>query len=358
VTTEPAPAQLEPIVDDVQVASLPQGARLSTDIEELTLNRPIRDATASLLQRLGPAFVYQRHRQFLWAGARVARNLGAPLVLEWNNSEFWVREHYPNGRRTERLLNPIADQMERYMLRVADLTAAVSQPAAEMALRAGAHPDRVIVVPNGVNVTEIGSLADDAGRPNPAGEALIGWVGAFCQWHGTEVLVRSLEHLPPTARLLLIGDGERRAACEAIAREIGVSDRVELPGAMAHDQAIQRLGQCDVLVSPHVEIPGHRFFGSPTKLFEYMAIGRPIVASRLEQLGEVLEDGTTARLVAPGDDRQLALAIAQVLSLPDRGRALGLAARRAAHCHSWDERARSIFDRMSSPPGHTRVSAR
>ena len=115
---------------------------------------------------------------------------------------------------------------------------------------------------------------------------------------------------------------------------------------MPHDEAIRRLAECDVLVSPHVEIPNQRFFGSPTKLFEYMAIGRPIVASRLEQLGDVLEDGATARLVTPGDERELALAIDQVLGSPDRGQALGRAARREAERHTWDRRARAIMDRL------------
>src|ERR1700761_1310091 len=90
VTTEPPPAQLAPVLDDVQVVSpLPPGARLTTDLEAVTWNRPIRDAAISLGRRLGPLLVYQRHRQLLWAGAHVARALCAPLILEWNNSEVW-----------------------------------------------------------------------------------------------------------------------------------------------------------------------------------------------------------------------------------------------------------------------------
>ena len=352
VTTEPPPSQLAPVLDELVVASaLPRGARLTTDTEELTMNRPLGQAALSLARQFGPSLIYQRHRNFCWSGAWVAREARAPLVLEWNNSELWVRETYSQGRRSERLLTPVLDQMERYMLQVADITAAVSGPAADMALAAGADPDRVVVVPNGVNVQEIMHVADEAGTTNPRQEPLIGWVGAFCQWHGTEVLVRSLRLLSPSVRLLLIGDGERRPACESIARELGISDRVELTGVLPHGEAIRRLAQCDVLVSPHVEIPNQRFFGSPTKLFEYMAIGRPIVASRLEQLGEVLEDGVTARLVPPGDERQLALAIEHVLSLPDRGQALGLAARLEADRHSWDQRARLIFDRLRLSPG-------
>ena len=345
VTTEPPPAQIAPVLDDVEVVSpLPPGARLTTDIEGLALNRVIRDAATSLGRGLGPSIVYQRHRQLLWAGAHVSRTICAPLILEWNNSEVWFRATY-DTRRIGKLVTPIVQDVERYMLRAADLTAAVSSPAADMAVAAGADAERVAVVPNGVDIAEIDRQVRATGG-GTAGQAVIGWVGAFCQWHGTEVLVRALSLLSSDARVLMIGDGERRATCEMIARDLGVADRLELTGPLPHSEAIRRLAECDVLVSPHVEIPNQRFFGSPTKLFEYMAIGRPIVASRLEQLGDVLQDGATARLVTPGDERELALAIDQVLGTPDRGQALGRAARREAERHTWDRRARAIMDRL------------
>jgi glycosyltransferase involved in cell wall biosynthesis len=358
VTTEPPPPQLTPLLDElVVIAPLPRGARVNVDTEELAMNRRLEQAASALAQRLRPAFIYQRHRQFLWAGAEVARDCGVPLVLEFNNSEAWVRQHHYGGVRLGRLLNPTVAGIERYVLAHAELTAAVSDLVAEQAVAWGADPARVAVVPNGVDVDEISELVDESGGPAPGQAPLIGWVGAFCQWHGTEVLVRAIPHLGSDARLLLIGDGERRAACEAIAQELGVADRVQLPGALPHDEVIRRLARCDVVASPHVDMPNQRFFGSPTKLFEYMAIGRPIVASRLEQLGDVLEDGVTARLVTPGDELELAEAITQVLDSEDRGQKLALAARRVADGHGWDDRARSIVDRLHIAPRVVNVPA-
>jgi glycosyltransferase involved in cell wall biosynthesis len=113
--------------------------------------------------------------------------------------------------------------------------------------------------------------------------------------------------------------------------------------------ALQTLARCDILVSPHTPLPNQRFFGSPTKLFEYMALGRPIVASRLGQIGEILEDRVSARLVTPGDVDELAHAILDVLRLPDRGRHLGEAAQReAASNHTWEERARRLLMRLGT----------
>jgi glycosyltransferase involved in cell wall biosynthesis len=209
-----------------------------------------------------------------------------------------------------------------------------------MALALGAHPGRVRVVPNGVAVDEI---------PAPCyreanGHATVGWVGSFGAWHGAEVAVRAMSRLPAEVRLVMIGDGPGRESCRTLATDLGVDDRIEWTGAVPHELAVDRLGACDVLVSPHVGQGDRPFFGSPTKIFEYMAVGRPIVASRLEQIGEILEDGRTARLVEPGDPDDLAAAVAGVLASADRGRALGLAARReAAERHRWDQRAAAIL---------------
>jgi glycosyltransferase involved in cell wall biosynthesis len=105
----------------------------------------------------------------------------------------------------------------------------------------------------------------------------------------------------------------------------------------------------DILAAPHVpNADGTRFFGSPTKLFEYMAMGRAIVASRLEQIGEVLEDGRTAVLVPPADEAALARAIVELAGDPGRRAGLGAAARRRAlEKHTWQAHVGGILDALA-----------
>ena len=108
----------------------------------------------------------------------------------------------------------------------------------------------------------------------------------------SEVLAQAITQIPTDSalRFLLIGSGALRARVEEILREAGAGDRVLMPGAVAHDRVPTLLDACDILVSPHVPLDaGAEFFGSPTKLFEYMAMGKGIVASRLGQIGEVLQ---------------------------------------------------------------------
>ena len=128
------------------------------------------------------------------------------------------------------------------------------------------------------------------------------------------------------------------------------SGRVIFAGTVEHDSVPAFLDACDILVAPHVPLAdGSEFFGSPTKIFEYMAMGKAIVASRLGQIGEVLTDNETALLVTPGGVDEMAGAIVRLVE-SDRLRArLGENARRAAvEEHTWTHNAQRVLDAYES----------
>jgi glycosyltransferase involved in cell wall biosynthesis len=159
----------------------------------------------------------------------------------------------------------------------------------------------------------------------------------------TEAFALVTEHAP-AARLLLVGDGVERPAVEQILARHKLAERAILTGKVPGGQVPDFLDACDVLASPHVSLPGgEEFFGSPTKLFEYMAAARPIVASRLGQIGDVLDDGHTALLVSPGSVEDLARAILRLLTDATLSDRLARAARHTAIArHSWDRSATEI----------------
>ena len=169
------------------------------------------------------------------------------------------------------------------------------------------------------------------------------WVfaGSFSLWHGIAILqqaiIQLLSNPPCRLRFLLMGNGLLHAEMRLALAAYENMGEVVFTGTLPSDKVADYLDACDVLVSPHIPMPdGSRFFGSPTKIFEYMAMGKGIVASRLEQIAEVLEHGETAWLVTPGDVNELAEAIALLALNPAKRKALGEAARRAAvERHSW-----------------------
>jgi len=295
-----------------------------------------------------PGLIYHRFDEGSVAGILLSRALGVPLILEYNGSGVWIAEHWDRPLPHRRTFVAI----ERANLRQAHLIVTVSKVLREELLAKGVESHRILVCPNGVDADRFHPGRDGAPvrhRLGLEGRTVVGFLGTFGPWHGATTLARAArtvleEH--PSAAFLFLGDGPERAqAQEILQREPGRS-RCLFPGLVPQEEAADYLAACDLLVSPHVPNPdGSRFFGSPTKLFEYMAMGKGIVASRLEQIGEVLQDGESALLVPPGDAASLATALGRLFRDPALSARLGAAARAAAvGRHTWDKNARDILD--------------
>lgn len=292
------------------------------------------------------AFIYQRYSLNNLAGVILAKRLRLPLVLEANASEAkWRRDFgtlkYPN----------LAFACERFILERADLVAAVSQNAADDLLASGGNPDRVRVVPNGVNVAR---FTDAEPMPLPAGFAdnfTVCFVGLFYPWHGVRFLAEAfgLFHArQPDSRLLLVGDGEELPAAKAVLARHGALKATHFAGLVSRSDAPRFMSAADVLVSPHADID--HFIGSPIKVFEYMASGRAIVATRVGQIPEVLSHGRSALLVPAEDPEAMAEAMQRLHSDSGlRARLGGEARRQAAALHSWDARLAAILDGADHP---------
>ena len=310
----------------------------------------VRAAAAS-----GADFVYQRYSLGSVAGLELAARLGVPLVQEFNGSEIWVERNWGSGRL--RLEGDFA-ALERRNLLDASLIVVVSEVLKQQVIAQGVPAERVLVNPNGVDVER---LARFRGRPAAAWRReldridapTVGFIGTFGLWHGVKVLpaiVDALRERRPDARWVVIGDGGLRAEVEQELGDRGAGELVEITGLVDHDLALALLAGCDVCVSPHVPNPdGTPFFGSPTKLFEYMGLGKPIVASALEQIAEVVEHERTGLLSPPGDARAAAKQITRLLDDPELRSRLGDAALEEARAtYSWAAHTHRILDALEA----------
>jgi len=303
-----------------------------------------------------PAFVYQRYSLNNFTGLRVARRLGIPLVLEYNGSEIWMSRHWGRPLKYERL----SARIEWLNLRGADLVVVVSRAMRDEVAGQGAERARVLVNPNGVDPARYSPAIDGTAvrsKYGLRGRTVVGFIGTFGPWHGADVLARAYVRLrasnPKLAadvRLLMIGTGATMAGVRKILSDGGAMDATVFAGLVPQEEGAQYLAACDVLVSPHVPNPdGTPFFGSPTKLFEYMAMGKGIVASKLDQIGEVLEHNKTALLVPPGDVEALAAAIARLIGDRTLRECLGAEARRVVlDRHTWREHTRRMIERLKA----------
>ncbi len=348
VLLSPSPLAAPPAVTHL---ALPRSGRFA-DFPGLAPLAASCDAVAAACQALSGrrvGFVYHRNIAFDIAGAGLARALGVPLVLEYNGAEGWMARHWGGGRLAHAAL---ADRAEAANLAAADVVAVVSRALAEELAGRGVAADKIVVAPNGVDAARFSPAIDGAAVRARLGLSgtVVGFSGSFGRWHGAELLAAAFARLAPRrtdATLLMIGDGETRAAAERLLAEAALSGRARFTGAVAPDDMPAHLAACDVLVSPQLPNPdGTPFFGSPTKLVEYMAMGRAVVASRLGQMTETVADGETGLLVTPADPAALAAALDRLAADAALRARLGAAARAEAERRSWRGHVERILAKL------------
>jgi len=224
----------------------------------------------------------------------------------------------------------------------------------------GIPENKILVNPNGVDPDRYSPDIDGLAVRKQfvlSGKVVIGFIGTFGPWHGAKTLAdafcRLLQSFPEyknSVRLLMIGDGPTMPKVRAILANRAADMEWVLTGSVPQDDGPRYLAAADILVAPHVPNPdGSEFFGSPTKLFEYMAMGRGIVASNLNQIGEVLRNRTTALLVKPGDSQELMHALKALIDDPGYARSLGIAARKEVLAnYTWDDNVRRTLAALDS----------
>src|SRR6266851_2020362 len=299
------------------------------------------------IERVPVDLIYQRYGRFTWAGVENSLRTGAPLFLEYNGSEVWIGKHWDMSG-----MIPLLERFERLNLDAAARIFVVSEVERRNLLGAGIADEKIVVNPNGVD-TE--TFRPDIGGANvrrelgvQEDEVVAGFVGTFGPWHGVLTLAEAMALLPDDCgvRFLLVGAGRLRDEVERMVRSAGKAERVIFAGHVEHERVPALLDACDILLSPHVPLEdGSEFFGSPTKLFEYMSMGKGIIASRLGQIGDVLANEETALLVEPGDAGQLADAILCLGRSRELRESLGAAARRVAvERHTWKHNAAHVLE--------------
>jgi glycosyltransferase involved in cell wall biosynthesis len=307
-------------------------------------NLGLRAALARRHQQRAFDLIYERYSLWSHAALGFARRRALPYVLEVNSPLVVEQSTYRQLAKRE-----TARRIERYLFSAASRVVAVSAEVAAYVCDNGGDSSRVLVAVNGVDL----SLYRDVLPTGAPGERFtVGFLGSLKAWHGLDVLLDALAHLVATDEryhLRVIGDGPERAALLAGIDRRGLGQHVTLVGQVAREQVPEHLRDVDVTVAPYPRLDG--FYFSPLKIFEYMAAGRPIVASRIGQIESVLCDGETALLVEPGNASALAASIESLRAQPALAARLAAAARaRAFTRHGWEHTVSTAIDGVVGVP--------
>ena len=341
---------------------------LPQNIKELLLN--LQFLLFIDIAKIKPDAIYQRHAPASFIGAYLANKYHIPLILEFNSSEVWKIKNWQAKevfwrRVLKKIFNhfiqvPLICAVENYNLRSARLIVVVSKVLKEDLIARGVKAEKILVNPNGVDTEKFhpGCGGNEIRQKfHLQDKKVVGFIGTFGQWHGVEELAKAIvlffarhNDWSDRVRFLLIGTGILFDNVKKIIEQGKCSDKVIMAGLVPQNKSPQYLAACDVFVSPHIPNPdGTHFFGSPTKLFEYMAMGKGIVASDLEQIGDILEDEMTAKLVKPGDVENLADGIFELLDDEDLCRQMGTNARKKVkECYTWDQHVQKILAKLTA----------
>jgi glycosyltransferase involved in cell wall biosynthesis len=341
---------------EVHVVAVPEAFWNFRELPTFLLNDVFYDSALTVLDGRRVSFIYQRYSLNSYAGLRLALQLDVPLVLEYNGSEVWMSRHWGRPLKYEQL----SSRIELLNMNRADLVVVVSRAMRDELVARGVAVDRILVNPNGVDPDRYSPDVDGRfvrAKHDLDGKVVVGFISTFQPWHGADVLARAFIALvrdrltsSDPVRLLMIGSGPGLDATKQIISAAGLDASVHFTGLVAQEDGARYLAACDVLASPHVPNPdGSPFFGSPTKLFEYMAMGKAIVASHLDQIGEVLRHGETAWMVPPGDVDALADGLAALVRDTDLRETLGRAARLDALAHhTWGAHVKKILEALEA----------
>jgi glycosyltransferase involved in cell wall biosynthesis len=299
----------------------------------------IRYADACSQALRGRTIIYERHGYLGYGGVLTARHLGVPIVIELNGNI--IREIDAMGVAMSDTQRHIGRWITRRTLLAADHVVVVSDALnRELVEQLRIPPQRITTVVNGVDV-ELFSNArgtSDVRRRYAIGAGpLVTFVGSFQPWHGVNALAEAfgaVHRRYPEARLLLVGDGEGRDTIVTQLRATAYGDRVVLTGRLPPTQVADIVHASDIAVAPYA-YKHDDIVGTPLKLMEYMAAGKPIVATTA-RIHEIVDHGRTGLRVEPASADALAAGILTVLDDADLRARLGAAARAHVQQFSWD----------------------
>ncbi len=189
---------------------------------------------------------------------------------------------------------------------------------------------------------------------------LLVYVGSFKKWHGLDLLLQALQQpsLNDTCAVL-VGDGPLRKEMQVLANQLGITSRIHFAGSVPYYSVPGFIAAADVCIAPfnpHMHRPsGEGFVLDPLKVFEYLAMGKPTVTIRSENIEALFEDHKHLRLYHPGHLLGLVEAVSSLLNDPDKARKMAQAGRqKVLSSHTWQAHADHLYDLFAEAISHKR----
>lgn len=319
------------------------------------------------MQRHSVDYIYQRYSLLNFTGVLLSFIKSIPLILEYNGSEVWVDRYWSQKKIMS--MRWLIWCLEWINIHYAQYIIVVSQPLKDDLIKRGVASHKILVNCNGVNT----SLYNPALLLNERtyirkqleseDSFVFGFIGTFNKWHGIELLTAMIPAIiqqKEKVHFVLIGDGPLLAYLKNKLDSYIVEKKITCTGLISHHEAKKYLACCDAFLSPtQPNTDGTPFFGSPTKLFEYLSMAKPIIASDLDQVAEIIHPAfipfdldkllqitdEVGFVVAPTETQQFIKAACKLVDLPieDRKKMGENARSKALKNYDWNMHVEKIF---------------
>ena len=292
------------------------------------------------------AFIYERYAIFNLAGILAARLFNMPIVLEV--SFHSMTSVYP--KRTK-LFSRLANLADRFIFAnafgIVTVTAVLKTDLMDYFNVAG---NKIIVLHNAADAdvfnSEI-SAAQVRAKYNLNSDKVIGFAGGFYPWHGIDLLINAADDvlkIIPDAKFMLIGDGPLRKSLQLTVRSRQLEKAFIFTGSIPHSELPQYMSAFDVGV-----MPDSNDYGSPIKIFEYMAMGKPVLAPKLKPIEEVIINEKNGMLFEAKNKEALAEAIIKILHDRELYKKISLDSKRdLLDNHTWVKNAQAILNKWQA----------
>jgi glycosyltransferase involved in cell wall biosynthesis len=294
--------------------------------------------TVKAIRQHRPDCIYERYNIFFISGILAKKIFSLPLILEVNAPLYFERKQNHGIQLTW-----LAEWTEKFAWRNADYVLPVTEVLADIVVASGADRARCVVIPNGINAESFSDRHDGNKIRNALGlqdKLVLGFVGFVRKWHKLDrVLTAIHKNQQKNWHLLLIGDGPAREELQQQAAELGITDHVSFVGVVDRHEVADYVSAFDIALQPDVVE-----YASPLKLFEYMMLGRAVLAPNRRNILEILTDGKNALLFNPEDEDSFVTQLERLCASPELRAELGQAARQTITDKQlfWNENARKV----------------
>lgn len=303
------------MADGLEFARTPKGWQPPSPLGELAEINAFSRTIALAIERFRPDIVHA-HSPVLDALAALNATRARRLPLVYEIRAFWEDAAVGNGTGVEgNARYRLTKAVETWAVNRASAVAVICEGLRNDLIERGVEADKIVVSPNGVDLTLFGKpVAADpalAAEFGLTGAEVVGYIGSFYDYEGIDDLIAAMPEVVaarPLARLLLVGGGPMEARLRAQAAASVVADRIVFAGRVPHDQVENFYALTDVLAYPRKRMRLTDLV-TPLKPLEAMAQRRLVAASNVGGHRELIEDGVTGTLFAPGRPSSVAAAL-------------------------------------------------